>query len=65
MKLHTSNLVLHVDCDVVGDPNPTTEAERLAYVESAISEINAFMRSRRTGISVDGFVEDGDIRVEA
>jgi hypothetical protein len=64
VKLHISNLILRVDCDKLDEPNPTTETERLAFVESAIAEVNTWMRSRNTGIRLDGFVEDPDIRVE-
>jgi len=66
MKLYVSNVILVADTSVVSDPEPQTAQERIAFVQDAISEVNSWMASRRTGIRLEAaFVEDGDIRVES
>jgi len=63
MKLYISNLTLVVDTSAIDEPEPKTEAARVAYVQDAISHVNNVLE-RRTGITVFGPVKDGDIRVE-
>jgi hypothetical protein len=63
MKLHVSNVWLIVDTSAVNDADPQTAQERITFVKDAISEVNMRLNARNLGISIEGFIEDGDIRV--
>jgi hypothetical protein len=69
MKLHVQNVNLHIDLAAWAKDGvvPGTAEERIRLADQAISEINSAMDrcagSRRYGISLTAFIEDGDISV--
>lgn len=64
MKLHVNGLWITIDTSVVNDPAPQNDVERVSFVKDAISEANHWLQRGKTGIRLEGFVEDPDIRVE-
>lgn len=52
-----------MDTSAVNDADPQTAQERITFVKDAISEVNMRLNARNLGISIEGFIEDGDIRV--
>jgi len=65
MKLHVKDIVLVVDTSATNDPAPQTAQERISFVRDAISEANMRLQHAGTGIRINAFVEDNDIRVES
>lgn len=59
MKLTVQHINLHIETDAISDPAPTTAAERIQWVNDAISEVNN--RMRKQGITLSAFVEADDI----
>ena len=62
MKLHVQHIRLHIDTTRVNDPPPATAAERIQWVNDAISDVNN--RMRRYGITITAFVEEADITAD-
>ncbi len=58
MKLIYHQVTLIVDTTKVDDPDPRTQAERVAFVQDAIAEINN--RFKRDGIYLNSCVESND-----
>ena len=62
MELRVGNIFIRIDPSVVNDPFPQTAEERLLFVKDAISHANMIL-GKGHGISIEGYIEDDDIRV--